>query len=74
MAVNAKKFNSEKSISIVIIQVNWCCLLWAPHSPELLLKFLPLTYDHSHFLAATLDFTVISFFTQAIEGRTFFTA
>ena len=34
-------------------------------SPELLLlKFLPLTYHHSHFLAATLDFT--SFFTIAI--------
>ena len=32
--------------------------------PELsLLKFLPLTYHHSHFLAATLDFT--SFFTIA---------
>ena len=35
-----------------------------PNSPELsLLKFLPLTYHHSHFLAATLDFT--SFFTIA---------
>ena len=34
------------------------------NSPELsLLKFLPLTYHHSHFLAATLDFT--SFFTIA---------
>ena len=28
------------------------------NSPELpLLKFLPLTYHHSHFLAATLDLT-----------------
>jgi len=28
----------------------------APNSPELsLLKFFPLTYHHSHFLAATLD-------------------
>ena len=36
----------------------------APNSPELsLLKFLPLTYHHSHFLAATMDFT--SFFTIA---------
>ena len=36
----------------------------AQNSPELsLLKFLPLTYHHSHFLAATLDFT--SFFTIA---------
>ena len=36
----------------------------AQNSPELsLLKFLPLTYHHSHFLAATLDFT--SFFTMA---------
>ena len=36
----------------------------AQNSPELsLLKFLPLTCHHSHFLAATLDFT--SFFTIA---------
>ena len=36
----------------------------APNSYELLLlKFLRLTYHHSHFLAATLDFT--SFFTIA---------
>ena len=33
----------------------------APNSSELpLLKFLPLTYHHSHFLAATLDFTSFS--------------
>ena len=46
----------------------------AQNSPELsLLKFLPLTYHHSHFLAATLDFT--SFFTMAFLGATpFFTA
>ena len=44
------------------------------NSPELsLLKFLPLTYHHSHFLAATLDFT--SFFTIAFLGvALFFTA
>ena len=44
----------------------------APNSPELLLlKFLPLTYYHSHFLAATLDFT--SFFHHSLfEGRTLF--
>ena len=36
----------------------------AQNSPELsLLKFLPLTYHHSHFLVATLGFT--SFFTIA---------
>ena len=36
----------------------------AQSSPELLLlKFLPLTYHHSQFLAATLDFA--SFFTTA---------
>ena len=40
------------------------------NSPELLLKFLPLTYHHSHFLAATLDFT--SFFTIALLGAAFF--
>ena len=39
------------------------CVL-AQNSPELsLLKFLPLTYHHINFLAATLDFT--SFFTIA---------
>ena len=37
------------------------------NSPELsLLNFLLLTYYHSHFLAATLDFT--SFFTMAFLG------
>ena len=44
------------------IQVNF--VKRHKNSPELsLLKFLPLTYHHSHFLAATLDFT--SFFTIA---------
>jgi len=37
------------------------------NSPELLLlKYLPLAHYHSHFLAATLDFT--SFFTTAFLG------
>jgi len=37
------------------------------NSPELLLlKFLPLAYNHSHFLATTLDFT--SYFTTAFLG------
>jgi len=41
------------------------------NSPELSsLKFLPLAYHHSHFLAATLDFT--SFFTTAFLGATHF--
>ena len=46
----------------------------ATNSSELsLLKFLPLTYHHSHFLAATLDFT--SFFTLAFLGAApYFTA
>jgi len=39
--------------------------------PELsLLKFLILTYHHSHFFAATLDFT--SFFTMAFLGAVHF--
>jgi len=39
--------------------------------PELsLLKFLLLTYHHSHFLQATLDFT--SFFTMALLGAAHF--
>ena len=52
-------------ILIITIQVNLVPLgQLAQNSPELsLLKFLPLTYHHSHFLAATLDFT--SFFTIA---------
>ena len=42
-------------ILIMTIQVNFCAA-----SPELpLLKFLPLTYHHSHFLAATLDLVKI---------------
>jgi len=40
------------------------------NSTELLLKFLPLAYHHSHFLAATLDFT--SFFTIAFLGAAHF--
>ena len=42
----------------------------AQNSPELsLLKFLPSTYHHSHFLAATLDFTF--FFHHSLsESRT----
>ena len=61
-------------ILITTIQVNLVPLGLAPNSPELsLLKFLPLTYHHSHFLAATLDFT--SFFTMAFLGAApFFTA
>ena len=45
----------------------------AQNSPELLLlKFLPLTYHQSYFLAATLDFT--SFFTIAfLRAALFFT-
>ena len=52
-------------ILITTIQVYFLCrLVLAQNSPELsLLKLLPLTYHHSHFLAATLDFT--SFFTIA---------
>ena len=59
-------------ILIMTIQVNF--VKQHKNSPELsLLKFLPLTYHHSHFLAATLDFT--SFFTIAFLGpHTFFTA
>ena len=58
-------------ILITTVQVN---LVLAQNSPELsLLKFLLLTYHHSHLLAATLDFT--SFFTMAFLGpHLFFTA
>ena len=53
-------------IIMTTIQVNLCCLFHVSltNLPQLsLLKFLLLTYHHSHFLAATLDFT--SFFTMA---------
>jgi len=41
------------------------------NSPKLsLLKILPLAYDHSHFLAATFDFT--SFFTTVFLGAAHF--
>ena len=49
-----------------LIQVNLCCLIQGysksvPNSHEFLLQiFLPYTYHHSHFLAATLDFTLFS--------------
>ena len=50
-------------VLITTIQLDFCAAWsWQKNSPKLpLLKFLPLTYHHSHFLAATLDFT--SFFT-----------
>ena len=52
MAVNGKKFNNYNSGEFL------CRLVLAQNTPELsLLKFLLLTYHHSHFLAATLDFT-----------------
>ena len=56
-----------KFTRIVIIKI------WGGHtnSPELsLLKFLPLNYYHSHFLATTFDFK--SFFTLEFWGRTLF--
>jgi len=56
---------------ITTIQVNLCCLLhvslgFGTKFTLLLLKILPLAYHHSHFLAATLDFT--SFTTMAFLG------
>jgi len=43
------------------------------NSPELsLLNFLPLNYYHSHFLAATFDFTL--FHPGILGPHTFFTA
>ena len=59
-------------ILIMTIQVNFVPRpSGTKNSPELsLLKFLPLTYHHSHFLAATLDFT--SFLTIAFQGAALF--
>ena len=69
MAVMVKIFNNDNSGEF--------CAKTKRHQIHLkklsLLKFLPLTYHHSHFLAATLDFT--SFFTIAFLGAAlFFTA
>ena len=64
-------------ILITTIRVNLVPLgQLAQNSPELsLLKFLPLTYHHSHFLAATLDFTSFFFHHSLFKGCTpFFTA
>ena len=48
-----------------------CKIALAQNSPELsLLTFLPLIYQHSDFLATTLDFT--SFFTIAFLRAAFF--
>ena len=59
-------------ILITTIQVNFCAASQNLHEFSLL-KFLPLTYHLSHFLAATLDFT--SFFTIAfLRAAHFFTA
>ena len=57
-------------ILITTIQVNFCAA--SQNLPKLsLLKFLPLTYHHSHFLAATLGFHI--FFHHSLsEGRTLF--
>jgi len=64
---------------IITIQAIWCWILvkrgeGITNLPELLLlKFLLLTYHHSHFLAATLNFT--SFSQWPSWGlHTFFTA
>jgi len=44
----------------------------APTSPELsLLNFQPLTYHHSHFLAANFDFTTFSPYSY-FKGATIF--
>ena len=59
-------------ILITTIQVNFGAA-WPWHKIHLnrpLLKFLPLTYHHSHFLVATLDFT--SFHHSLFEGYTLF--
>ena len=67
--VNGKNFNNNNSGEFL------CRLVLAKNSPKLpLLKVLPLTYHHSHFLAATLDFTsyfIIAFLRAALV---FFTA
>jgi len=63
----------RSSMAEIIITTIQVILMPSPsehtNSPELsLLKFLPMNYYHSHFLAATFDFT--SFFTLAFWGHT----
>ena len=61
---------------ILITTIHWCRIPVKPgkgntYFPKLLLlKFLLLTYHHSHFLAATLDFA--SFFIMAFLGAAHF--
>ena len=62
----------KAKILIMTIQVNLCCLLHillrfgTKFVLFLLLKFIQLSYHHSHFLSATLYFT--SFITMAFLG------
>ena len=63
-----------------VVTKKWLQGKFVLHSPRFtrirhqelpLLKFLLLTYRHSNFLAATLDFYCTSFFTLAFIGHTF---
>jgi len=58
-------------ILIMTIQVNLVpnlSKMWRRQSKFILLKFLPLAYHHSHFLAATLGFA--SFFYNGLHTFT----
>jgi len=61
---------------LLITTIHWCRVLVKCGegkkilSELSLLKFLLLTYHHSHFLAVTLDFT--AFFTMAFLGAAYF--
>ena len=60
-----------KSKVLIAIQVNLVPIpseVWSTNLPELLLlKILPLSYHHSHFWAAILDFTT-SFMLFFLDG------
>jgi len=51
---NGKNFNNNISGKFVLPPPTGN---WYQNSPEMLLKFFPLSNHHSHFWAATFDFT-----------------
>jgi len=68
-----KIFNNDTSGEFVLPSSHFNMIQHTNSSELSLLKFLPLAYHHSHFLATTLDFT--SFFTILFLGAApFFTA
>jgi len=67
---NGKNFNNNNSGEFVLLSPHFTRIWHQIYPNHHLLKFLPLTYHHSHFLAVTLDFT--SFHNGLLQSRTLF--